>query len=158
MGFLLRQFLGHWRTFDIHFFDNARREVFLAAHPFRLYFTRLNVFESERIDGKQRLLGVVEKRFSLLAKRFAVANDRGVVIMEMKSPLWKFWTFPFVSRGRVVACVNKKWSGALSELFTDRDNFQVEFRSRALSNDERRVVLAAAIYVDLTYFEKKAAD
>jgi uncharacterized protein YxjI len=158
MGFLARQVLGHWRRFDIHFYDNARQEVFHASHPFRFYFTRLDVFDSRAVQGKQRLIGAIEKRFSILTKRFGVENDRGAVTMEVKSPFWKLWTFPFVSEGRVVASVNKKWSGALTELFTDRDNFQVEFRSRALSNDERMVVLAAAIYVDLTYFERKAGD
>jgi uncharacterized protein YxjI len=151
LGFLARQFLGHWRTFDIHFYDDGRREVFHASHPFRFYFTRLDVF-----DAGGRLVGAIEKRFSLLSKRFHVTNARGATVMEVNSPLWRIWTFPFVSKGRVVASVNKKWSGAMSELFTDRDDFQVEFRSRELGRDERWIVLAAAIYVDLTYFERKA--
>ncbi len=57
--------------------------------------------------------------------------------------------------GEEVAVVQKKWSGVLSEAFTDRDNFRVGFSSGALDNDTRLLLLAAAVYVDLTYFEKK---
>ncbi len=47
--------------------------------------------------------------------------------MEVASSIWKLWTFPFIAGGAEVASVKKKWSGILSEAFTDRDKFQVEF-------------------------------
>jgi uncharacterized protein YxjI len=150
MGFLFRQLLGHWRTFEIHFYNNARQPVLHAVHPFRFYFSRLEVF-----DGKDQLIGAIQKRFSILTKRFSVENDVGETVMEVSSPPWKIWTFPFVADDITRASVNKQWSGALSEMFTDRDDFQVEFPDRTLGNDMRKVVLAAAIYVDLKYFEKK---
>jgi uncharacterized protein YxjI len=59
-------------------------------------------------------------------------------------------------RGEKIAEIQKKWSGILSEAFTDRDNFRVEFTSRALSEEERVLVMAAAVFVDLLYFESKA--
>ena len=77
--------------------------------------------------------------------------------MEVASPIWKLWTFPFIAGGAEVASVKKKWSGILSEAFTDRDNFQVEFHTEDLPNDQRKVILAAAIYIDLMYFEKKSS-
>ena len=63
--------------------------------------------------------------------------------MEVASPIWKLWTFPFIAGGAEVASVNKKWSGILSEAFTDRDNFQVEFHTQDLPNDQRKVILAS---------------
>ncbi|MSQ72222.1 MAG: hypothetical protein EXR27_13145 [Betaproteobacteria bacterium] len=139
-GFLRRQLFGHWRSFEIHFYDNARRAVLHAVHPFRFHFSRLEIF-----DSNHRLIGAVQRRFSLLTKRFCVENHRGVPIMEVASPIWKLWTFPFIADGAEVASVNKKWSGILSEAFTDRDNFQVEFHTQDLPNDQRKVILAAAI-------------
>jgi uncharacterized protein YxjI len=150
LGFIFRQILGHWRRFEIHFYDNEHRPLLLAVHPFRFYFSRLEVY-----DARQHLIGAIQRRFSILSKRFSVENDRGEVVMEVASPLWRIWTFPFIAEDRTVATINKKWSGILSEMLTDRDNFQVEFHSSALSNDLRKVVLAGAIYVDLMYFEKK---
>lgn len=150
IGALLRQVFGHWRTFEIHFYDNNRQPFLHAHHPFRIYFSRLEVF-----NGRQQRIGAIQKQFAFLTKKFTLEDAHGRTIMEVASPLWKLWTFPFKANGIEVASVQKKWSGLLSEAFTDRDNFRVEFGSRALGNDERLLVLAAAIYVDLTYFEKK---
>ena len=78
--------------------------------------------------------------------------------MEVSSPFWRLWTFPFMARGAQVARVQKKWSGLLAEVFTDKDNFAVDFGDGALGETERRLVLAAAIFIDLQYFEKKASS
>ena len=105
--------------------------------------------------ARHRVIGAIQTRFSLLNKRFSVEDARGAPVMEVASPIWKLWTFPFVAKGRNVAFIKKKWSGLLSEALTDRDDFRVEYDSVDLDNDARKVILAAAIYVDLTYFESK---
>ena len=46
----------------------------------------------------------------------------------------------------------------LNEVFIDKDNFAVEFLDAGLGDTERALVLAAAIYIDLQYFERKAGD
>jgi hypothetical protein len=46
----------------------------------------------------------------------------------------------------------------LAEAFTDKDNFAVDFGAGALGENERRLVLAAALYIDLMYFENKASS
>lgn len=149
LGFLLRQYLGHWFKFDVHFF-NGNREVFLIAnHPFRWFFTRI-----ELRDTQGRFIGAIQKRFSLLTKRFDVENARGMAILEVASPIWKLWTFEFKHQGKPVAKVQKKWSGVFSEMLTDRDNFMVEFTNPSMSEDERHLVMAAAVFIDLLYFEK----
>ena len=55
-----------------------------------------------------------------------------------------------------LARVEKKWSGMLQEAFTDADRFRVAYDSPELNLDERTLVLAAAIFIDLQYFERKA--
>lgn len=148
-GFLLRQFLGHWFRFDIHFF-NASREVFLiASHPFRWYFTRI-----ELTAPNGRYLGAIQKRFAIFTKRFDVENANGETLFKVASPIWRLWTFIFEHQGREVAAVRKKWAGALSEIFTDKDSFLVEFTDSEMSDDERTLVMASAIFIDLLYFEQ----
>jgi uncharacterized protein YxjI len=151
-GFVVRQFLGHWRTFEIHIFNPARQKVMAARQPFRFFFQRLEVF-----DGNGQFLGALQQRFSILTKRLDVENARGMVIMEVASPLFKIWTFPFMSNGKQVACITKKWSGVLAEAFTDKDNFLVDFSDPGMSDEERKLVLSAALFIDLRYFEQKAS-
>lgn len=150
LGFLARQFAGHWRSFDLHFLDALRRRVMTASHPFRLYFTRLDLF-----DANGRRIGGVEKRFGILYRRFVVEDARGRILMTVSTPIWRLWTFPLISDGRLVAKIAKRWSGAFSEALSDRDDFSVTFVDPALTHDQRMLVLAAAVYADLTWFERK---
>lgn len=150
LGFLMRQFLGHWRKFDIHFVLPNNQPFLSAHHPFRFYFERLEIK-----DARGNALGAVEKRFSILTKRFDILNDRGLTVMEVSSPIWKLWTFNFMHQGRQIASVQKKWSGIFSEVLTDRDNFMVEFTDSSMDQRERTLILAAALFVDIIYFEKK---
>lgn len=149
-GFFLRQFLGHWRSFDVQFFSNDRQPWFKAHHPFRWYFTRIEVF-----DANNKNLGSIERQFSVISKKFTVKDSRGQQLAEVASPLWKPWTFKFTQREKAIAEIQKKWSGLLSEAFTDRDNFLVEFHESKLEEDFRKMILAAAVFIDLMYFEKK---
>ncbi len=151
LAFLARMFMGHWRTFEIHFFDNARQLVFRAVHPFRFLFQRLEVSSA---DG--RLLGAIQQRFAVFSKRFDVEDPTGRLLLQVSSPIWRPWTFAFERDGRELARVEKRWGGVLQEAFTDADRFRVAFQSPELSFDERALVLAAGIFIDLQYFEHKA--
>ena len=78
--------------------------------------------------------------------------------MTVSSPIWKIWTFPFARNGSEIAFVRKKWSGLFSEIGTDRDNFMLEFTSPSLTQKERQLLVAAGVFIDLMYFERKAND
>lgn len=149
-GFLLRQYLGHWRTFDVHFYDNEHNVYLNAHHPFRWFFERIEIK-----DANGKLLGALQKRFSILTKRFDVENEQGMVILEVSSPLWKIWTFSFMHKNSKIAEVKKKWSGLLSEALTDRDNFELEYIDTSISENEKKILLVAAVFIDLMYFEHK---
>lgn len=151
IGFLLRQFFGHWRSFELHFFDSNRLTVLVAKHPFRFFFQRLEVYSPEG-----RFLGALQRRFEIFSKKFEVQGVSSEVLMEVSSPIWKIWTFPFKRQGRELATVSKKWGGLLKEAFLDSDSFQVKYSSPDLKLDERYLILAAGIYIDLMYFEQKS--
>lgn len=149
-GTILRLVSGHWRTFDILIFDLDRQPVLRAHHPFRWFFQRLDVFAGER------RIGGIQQRFALLSKKLDVESADGRVLLTVRSPIWKPWTFPFTSDGRERAVVEKKWSGLLKEAFTDADNFRIRFVDDTLTADERAILVAAALFIDLQYFEDKA--
>jgi uncharacterized protein YxjI len=152
LAFLARMFLGHYRTFEIHFFDAARSLVFRAIHPFRWFFQRLDVFSAEG-----RPIGALQQRFAFFYKSFDVLDPSGNVLLSVRSPLFRPWTFSLTRYDQEVARIEKKWSGVLREAFTDADRFRVLFLSPDLGLDERTLVLAGAVFVDLMYFEQKAS-
>jgi uncharacterized protein YxjI len=148
---LLRQIVGHWRSYEIHVFDNMRNVILRAVHPFRWFFQRLEV-----VDGAGRPVGALQQRWAFFSKRFDVEDAAGRVLMTVDSPLWRPWTFRFERAGQRVASVLKKWSGALTELFTDADSFRIEFEHPGISPDERALLLCAGVFIDMQYFEAKA--
>ncbi len=153
LGFFMRQFLGHWRSFEIQIFDKERALYLRAIHPFRFYFQRLEVF-----DAHGRFLGALQQRFSILTKKFDVQDNNLNQTMTVCSPFWRIWTFPFERNGREVAKIVKKWTGLLAEGFTDKDNFQLQYLDPSLSQIDRELLLAGAFFIDLQYFERKASN
>ncbi len=152
VGMCLRQILGHWRNFDIHVFDNQRQEQLIAHHPFRFYFQRLEIQ-----DAAGRSLGYLEKQFSILTKRFVVYDELEHESSRMESGLFRIWTFPFKRNGKEIARISKKWGGAMTEMFLDADTLLLEFLDPTLRPNEKAVLLASAIFVDLLYFENNQA-
>ena len=153
LGFLLRQFLGHWRSFEIHLFNLKREKALTLKHPFRWFFQRLEV-----CDDSGRTIGALQQRFAIFTKSFDVEDTRGKVRFQVRSPIWRVWTFTFTKHGRDVAEVQKRWSGLFSEMFTDRDNFVLSLHGDHLDSEDRLLILAAALFVDLQYFERKASN
>jgi uncharacterized protein YxjI len=150
LAFFMRQYLGHWRKFDILFFSLQRQMILKAHHPFRWLFQRLDIYDPQNI-----LVGSIQQRFGILKKSFDVLDANGRELLTIRSGFFNFWTFNFKRRELEVASVRKKWSGGFSEIFTDRDNFMVEFKHASLSEQEKTLILSAAMFVDLIYFEKK---
>lgn len=152
-GFLLRSWLGHWRVFDILLFDLQRQVVARAHHPFRFFFQRLEVY-----DATGAFVGALQQRWAFFTKRFDVEDANGNVLLEMRSGFFRIWAFPFFRGGLEVAKVEKRWGGAVRELFTDADTFRVAFGQAGLSAKERLLLVAAGLFIDLQYFERQAGS
>lgn len=156
-GFLAalgRHFFGHWRTFEIVVFDMARNAQLRALHPFRWFFQRLEVRSAQ---GGERY-GAIQQRWGwFIYRRFEIEDRSGRVVMKMQAPVWRIWTFPIFRAGREVATIRKRWSGGLTELFTDADTFRIEMHEN-LDKAAANLLLAAALFIDLQYFERRASD
>lgn len=152
-GWFMRQFLGHWRKFDVYFFDQDKKQFMRAHHPFRFLFQRFEITTPNR-----KYIGALQQRFSILTKRFDILDKNNNVILEMKSPIWKIWTFPFLYQGREIARIEKKWTGIMAETFTDKDTFLISFNEDNIGQEEKLIMLASSVFVDLRYFEKKAGN
>lgn len=151
LGFLFRQFLGHWRSFEIHFFDSNKTEFMKTMHPFRFFFQEFTVLNTEN-----QKIGRIDQRFGILMKKFDVMDANENLILTMRSGFFSFWTFPFENtQGQQRAVVQKKWSGFFKELFLDADNFLVDYKDSTLTENERKLILAASVFTDLQYFERK---
>ena len=146
---LLRWFLKALRPFTIAVASEEGQEVMRVVRPFRFFFHRAEIFDSQ---GES--LGVVERRFSLLRRVYSVHNRSGEEVFQLFGPVLHPWTFQIRKDGVEYGKITKKWSGLLKEGFTDADNFGVTFpaewdvRMKALS-------LGAVFLIDFVHFENR---
>jgi uncharacterized protein YxjI len=145
---IMRGLFKHWRTFEIEIFDQSRELMYRAKFPFRWFFKALYL---ENANGS--VMGHLEQRFAILYKKFDVYDGYGKLIAEIKSPLFKMWTFEFRTHGRKIGTIQKKWSGAISEIFTDKDNFIVSYAQPDLTLETKAIMLATCLMIDVVYFE-----
>lgn len=146
-GTILRQIFGHWRSFKVTIFNQQKQKVFDLNFPFRWFFKTLILTDA---DGRN--VGHLQQRFAFFRKKFDVYDNQNQLIANINSSFFKFWTFDFFSNGRSLGKIQKKWSGMLGEVFTDKDNFVVTF-TPVTNPDTKALMLATCLMVDIIYFE-----
>lgn len=150
-----RQFGGHTLSqFELDVLDENGRSVLHLSHPPRWLLQRIEVR-----SGSGRTLGWFEQCFTLADRKFQIHDAWGRVAFVVDAGFFSSWSFPIARpNGEHVAEVKKEWSGLLTEAFTDADRFRLTYQAQRLTADERALLLAATIFIDLTWFEKNAND
>lgn len=152
-GNIGRAMFKHMRAFNLNIYSHDRELMYKAKFPFRWFFKGLTMQ-----DDQGKMIGRLEQRFAFFYKKFDVLDPYGALIAEIKSPLFKFWTFEFKNRGKKLGTVQKKWSGALNEIFTDKDNFVVSFAQPDLTYETKAMMLVTCLMVDIVYFENNQSS
>lgn len=142
-----RLFLGQMRRATIHVLDRDGSELFRGEKPFRWYFHRMEVHENGRHVGS------IQRRFSLLHRKFEIENAGGDAVLEIYSPLFRIWTFKLLFRGQEIGRISKQWGGLLQEMFTDADLFGIEYEASEALEAMRSILVCAAFLIDFTCFE-----
>ncbi len=149
-GLLGRIFLKSHRPLTLRILDGDSRPVMTARRSFFFFFSHLHVY-----DAEDRLLGSLQRRFSILKRRFTLSDSGGSPIARIDGPIWRPSTFMMYRNGEEVARVTKQWVGILKEAFTDADTFRVQQNIVGLRQDFSQLVLGAAFAIDLDCFEQK---
>jgi uncharacterized protein YxjI len=146
---LRRGFFRSHRAFDMELVARDGRSLLRLGRPFFWFFSDLWV-----ADGAGTRLGSVHRQFAVLSKRYELRDEQGTPFAWIHSPIWRLWTFAVVDQdGQERAAVRKKWGGALREMFTDADTYQVDFGNGRWTPAQRAVLLAAAVSIDFDFFE-----
>jgi uncharacterized protein YxjI len=140
--------LRSWRSYEIEIFSTERELIYVAKSPFRWFFNCLSLK-----DNTGRFVGELNQKFSLFYRKFELIDSRGMLIAQLESPWFKFWTFEFRKNGKKLATIKKKWSGGISEILTDKDDFVVSFSARNINGEIKALIMASCLLIDMTYFE-----
>lgn len=147
-SFLARLFLKALRPFTMHILSMEGRPVMKTVKPFRFFFHEMSVFNSE-----EKLLANIRREFSILTRKFTVADPQGAALYDICAPLLHPWTFKISKNDIEMGEIVKNWSGLGKEAFTDTDKFSVRFPQGA-DADRKAALLGALFLIDMVYFEK----
>ena len=146
---LLRLFLKALRPFTIVVLTESNQVVLRVIRPFRFYFHQADI-----VDSQGKSLGVLQKRFSLLRRKYSVLDSSGKEIFQLFGPILKPWTFIIKNNDIEYGKITKEWSGLLKEGFTDADNFGVVF-PKEWDVKLKALFLGAVFLIDFVHFENK---
>ncbi len=151
-SFIKRIFLKSHRPFVIDVLDAAGGQALILSRPFFFFFSDIAVNLPTGLS-----LGTAHRRFGFLHKKYELQDPNGNVFAVIKTSYFKIWTFAIrdaqgVERSRI----SKKWAGALKEIFTDADNFLLEFGNAPWSPAQRAVIFAVAISIDFDFFDNNS--
>jgi hypothetical protein len=153
-AFLTRGFLRSHRPLEVGVLGRGGNLLIRLSRSFFFFFSNLEI-----IDQNDRTLGRVQRRFGLLYRKYDLYDDSGTVFATIKGAIWRIWTFPiFDSRGAGEGLISKRWGGGLREIFTDADTFMIDFGDGLWTENQRRVIFAAAISIDFDFFENNQGN
>ncbi len=109
-----------------------------------------------KIENAQgHLLGTVQQKFKFFKPVFKIFNSSGEQIAEISGD-WKAWNFIIKNEsGAQIGTISKKWAGAMQEIFTSADKYNVNIDSHYANVENKTAILASAITIDMVLKESK---
>lgn len=147
-GFL-RNFFGSRRPLKMIVFDLQNHTVLEVERPWFFFFSTMKVSNA---SGKA--LGTVHRRFTLVGSRYSLVDPLNREFATIRKPWFRIWKFPIFDRfGRESGMIAKKWSGYWREVMSDHDKFGVVFGESDWSLEQKAVIMATALSIDMDFFE-----
>ena len=132
------------------------REVRDAGQNLVLRLKRgVSIFRStvQVFDGNDVLLGRFRQRLFSLGGKLVLHDAHDQVVCTVQGKLTSF-EYKFLCNEEQLALVTKQWMGLGRELFTSADNYMVSIEPTVPATDDvRRLVLAAALTIDMVFAE-----
>jgi uncharacterized protein YxjI len=151
-----RSFLEASRPFKIHINiqdprTNQLVHLMTIKRPYKFIGGLLDIK-----DGNHNPLGSVKKKFSITSRKFIVVDTTGRELYSLKAShvVGRSFAVCDLRNGeREVGQIKKQWSGLLQEMYSDADNFGIQFPASATPN-EKALLFAATFLIDFMYFEQ----
>ena len=100
-------------------------------------------------DGTGTELAKINQKFSMLKPKFHLLDPAGNQIGTIQGD-WKAWNFQITDKDeQVIGTINKKWNGALKEVFTTADKYIVSINPEVAEDTQKVAIVAAAITIDM---------
>lgn len=107
------------------------------------------------LDDKHEILGYIKQKWAFMKPKFIIMDANKNKIAEIKGD-WKGWNFIISEpQGNQIGTINKKWGGAMKEIFTSADKYNVSINEEYKENTDKIVIVSTAITIDMVLKESK---
>ena len=101
------------------------------------------------------VIGTIKQKFKLFKPTFKIFNSSEMLIAEITGD-WKAWNFKITdASNNQIGTISKKWAGAMQEIFTTADKYNVNINADYSNLDNKIVILTGAITIDMVLKESK---
>ncbi|XP_070849152.1 phospholipid scramblase 2-like [Chaetodon trifascialis] len=157
-----RNCCGSLRSFDMKIKDNMDREVIRLIRPFRCASCCcpccLQEMEVQAPPGTT--IGYIKQDWHPFLPRFSIQGANKETVMKLEGPCFACnccgdVNFELKSKDgkKPIGRISKQWSGLLKEVFTDTDNFGIQF-PLDMDVKMKAVLMGACFLIDFMFFEK----
>lgn len=102
-----------------------------------------------------KTLGSIKQKFKLFKPTFKIFNASDQQIAEISGD-WKAWNFVINDMtNKQIGTITKKWAGAMKEVFTSADKYNVNINPDYSNLENKITILTAAITIDMVFKESK---
>ncbi|KAG7243395.1 hypothetical protein INR49_011852 [Caranx melampygus] len=131
-----RNCCGSLRSFDMKIKDNMDREVIRLIRPFRCVscWCPCCLQEMEVQAPPGTTIGYIKQDWHPFTPRFSIQGANKETVMKLEGPCFACnccgdvnFELKGKDGGHSIGRISKQWSGLLKEVFTDTDNFGIQF-------------------------------
>jgi len=130
--------------FELEIQDTDQKVLATIKRGFTLFMSKVDV-----LNSNDKLIGRFQGKLKLLGTRFDLEDEDGKKLGKIEGNLtgWDFKIYN--SNEQQIGSVNKKWAGALREVFTTADKYKVEIDPSVSENEDKIVILSVAVTIDM---------
>ncbi|AWO97615.1 putative phospholipid scramblase 3 [Scophthalmus maximus] len=157
-----RNCCGSLRSFDMKIKDTMDREVIRLIRPFRCVscWCPCCLQEMEVQAPPGTTVGYVKQDWHPFLPRFSIQGANKETLMKLEGPCFACnccGDVNFELKGKdgdkPIGRISKQWTGLLKEVFTDTDNFGIQF-PLDMDVKMKAVLMGACFLIDFMFFEK----
>jgi uncharacterized protein YxjI len=136
--------------FKIEIYDEKDAMILKVSRGWTFWMSKITIE-----DAQGMVLGYIKQKFKLFTPKFEVLDSQNMLLAELKGD-WKAWDFQLKnSQGQTLATINKKWNGAMKEIFTTADKYKVSIDGTLVNDTLKKIILSSAITIDMVLKERK---
>jgi uncharacterized protein YxjI len=106
-------------------------------------------------DPNGVVVGLINQKFKFFKPEFLINDANGVNLAKITGD-WKAWNFSIVNpAGAEMGKISKKWGGAMKEIFTTADKYNVSIDPNYAESNNKVAIVATAITIDMVLKEGK---